>query len=335
MNFKKKIISVVMAMAVLVFAFIPLVSVKAEECVHNYNGKNIDDTLVYYVGGDGAYYEDSVGNKIYVYTPEDGVEPFGAMGNSVIPSVDEEGYGTGYFFCDGCGSLIIINMKQSAVPPVVVEPSTIPSVEESVTPSVEESVMPSEEPSVEESIAPSVEPSVEIPPQKEENKPTIGGHITTWFKKYWGEAVAVVSGLFTLFFYSVALPWLKGKFKKVVSASDGSSEALSKVADAINDMIAKLEEIETNHNKKDAEQDEVAVSTKEELDLVKKECDDAREFSYAALNILKTVYANSKNVPQGVKDLVNLKYAKAISAASDVKVAEVISNEKQNESINH
>lgn len=34
----------------------------------------------------------------------------------------------------------------------------------------------------------------------------------------------------------------------------------------------------------------------------------------AILEILTTVYANSKNMPQGVKDLVNLKYAKCLKA---------------------
>jgi len=32
----------------------------------------------------------------------------------------------------------------------------------------------------------------------------------------------------------------------------------------------------------------------------------------AILDILATVYANSKNLPTGVKDLINLKYAKAL-----------------------
>ena len=35
------------------------------------------------------------------------------------------------------------------------------------------------------------------------------------------------------------------------------------------------------------------------------------------LDILATVYANSKNLPQGVKDLVNLKYADVLKTTSD------------------
>ena len=37
----------------------------------------------------------------------------------------------------------------------------------------------------------------------------------------------------------------------------------------------------------------------------------------AILEILTTVYANSKNIPQGVKDLVNLKYADVLKLVGD------------------
>ena len=37
----------------------------------------------------------------------------------------------------------------------------------------------------------------------------------------------------------------------------------------------------------------------------------------AILEILSTVYVNSKNMPQGVKDLVNLKYANCLKAIGD------------------
>lgn len=39
----------------------------------------------------------------------------------------------------------------------------------------------------------------------------------------------------------------------------------------------------------------------------------------AVLEILSTVYVNSKNLPQGVKDLVNLKYANCLKALGDDK----------------
>lgn len=42
-------------------------------------------------------------------------------------------------------------------------------------------------------------------------------------------------------------------------------------------------------------------------------------YSKAILEVLTTVYANSKNIPQGVKDLVNLKYADALKLVGDEK----------------
>ena len=46
----------------------------------------------------------------------------------------------------------------------------------------------------------------------------------------------------------------------------------------------------------------------------------------AILDILTTVYANSKNIPQGVKDLVNLKYADVLKLVKDEKKLESIAD---------
>ena len=45
----------------------------------------------------------------------------------------------------------------------------------------------------------------------------------------------------------------------------------------------------------------------------------------AILEIMTTVYANSKNIPQGVKDLVNLKYADVLKLVGDEdKLKEIV-----------
>lgn len=50
----------------------------------------------------------------------------------------------------------------------------------------------------------------------------------------------------------------------------------------------------------------------------------------AILEILTTVYANSKNIPQGVKDLVNLKYANVLKTVEDKdKLKEIVIEEEQ------
>ena len=49
----------------------------------------------------------------------------------------------------------------------------------------------------------------------------------------------------------------------------------------------------------------------------------------AILEILTTVYANSKNLPQGVKDLVNLKYADVLKTINeDKKLKEIADSVK-------
>lgn len=52
--------------------------------------------------------------------------------------------------------------------------------------------------------------------------------------------------------------------------------------------------------------------------------------SYAILEILHTVYANSKNIPQGVKDLINLKYANCLKQLSDDKELLAIADSVRN-----
>ena len=54
----------------------------------------------------------------------------------------------------------------------------------------------------------------------------------------------------------------------------------------------------------------------------------------AILKIMTTVYANSKNIPQGVKDLVNLEYADVLKLVGDEKkLQEIVEPEKSTENI--
>lgn len=172
---------------------------------------------------------------------------------------------------------------------------------------------------VEQSIVPSVAVSSVV--DDSTPSPTLISRFTEWVNSHWAEAVASLSGALTVLFYSVALPYLRGKLKKVAGRED-----LGTMVDAINSLIDTLNKIEEAHNKKNDEQDEALSQAKAELDKVKVECE-------ATLNILQTVYANSKNVPQGVKDIINLKYANAIKTTDGVIVKEtegVAPNDEQN-----
>lgn len=85
-----------------------------------------------------------------------------------------------------------------------------------------------------------------------------------------------------------------------------TSNAQSDVVDVTNNLIRaynKLEE-EFNEYKKTESQNYETIGSM----IVQ---------TGAILEILTTVYANSKNLPQGVKDLVNLKYAGVLKKLGD------------------
>lgn len=88
--------------------------VYADTCVHTYNGKEINETLIYYIGEDGAYYMDG-NEKVYIYTAEDNIVPFGVMEGSSVPMYNEDGFGVGYCYCEKCHTLIVLSVKQSEV----------------------------------------------------------------------------------------------------------------------------------------------------------------------------------------------------------------------------
>lgn len=97
--------------------------------------------------------------------------------------------------------------------------------------------------------------------------------------------------------------------KKLLSISDTTTLTQNSQADTINvvnKMIEgynvvekKLEEFENNDSERRKLFAAMAIQTK------------------AILEILAVVYPNSKNLPQGVKDLVNLKYADALKIVGD------------------
>lgn len=72
-----------------------------------------------------------------------------------------------------------------------------------------------------------------------------------------------------------------------------------------NATIEKLNEMESKNEKRDMI------------------CGELETFTKAILEILTTVYANNKNIPQAVKDLVSLKYVNALKADNSVKSEEL------------
>ena len=73
-------------------------------------------------------------------------------------------------------------------------------------------------------------------------------------------------------------------------------KAVNSLIDNYNATIEKLNDMETKNEKRDMI------------------CQELETFSKAILEILTTVYANNKNIPQAVKDLISLKYVTALKA---------------------
>lgn len=73
-------------------------------------------------------------------------------------------------------------------------------------------------------------------------------------------------------------------------------KAVNSLIDNYNATIEKLNDMETKNEKRDMI------------------CQELETFTKAILEILTTVYANNKNIPQAVKDLISLKYVTALKA---------------------
>lgn len=115
---------------------------------------------------------------------------------------------------------------------------------------------------------------------------------------------------------AVIVSWRKNKKLKaatdallagVQEKTDSNTEVNGKVIEAINQLIEKY----------NAVQEYILALDKKELtrDAV---CEEMATFGKTILEILATVYANNQNIPQGVKDLVTLKYSQALRAENNV-----------------
>lgn len=88
--------------------------------------------------------------------------------------------------------------------------------------------------------------------------------------------------------------------------ASGTANSQTSVISSVNDMITGYNEMRQSYDKYESVEDDRnrlvgAVMVQ----------------NTAILEILSTVYVNNKNMPQGVKDLVNLKYANCLKALGD------------------
>lgn len=135
---------------------------------------------------------------------------------------------------------------------------------------------------------------------------TLWTRIEQWFSKNLAEFLGSVNlGAVAACIVMVILEHRGNKkAAKITAESLGiNTNSNSEVIKAVNGLIAnynetldKLHAMETK-----AEQQEAIIT-------------ELKTSSKAILEILATVYANNKNIPQAVKDLVNIKYVQALKA---------------------
>lgn len=143
-----------------------------------------------------------------------------------------------------------------------------------------------------------VETTEKAPPE------TIFTRTEEWFKNNFLEFLSTVNFGSILACIVVAIIEKKGNKKNakltieklgVNTESNGEVvRAVNSLIDNYNSTLEKLNEIETGNQKRDAI------------------CKELEVFMKAILEILTTVYANNKNIPQAVKDLISLKYVTAL-----------------------
>lgn len=146
----------------------------------------------------------------------------------------------------------------------------------------------------------------EEPTEESEENPTFFGRLWEFVETNYPEIAATVGNVITIIMLIVYHVKSKKKLLNIDTATSKQLGTQTEVVDAVNCLIEGYNSLETELSDYNKTEDErykavgaMVVQTK------------------AILEILVTVYANSKNIPQGVKDLINLKYAKSLTTIED------------------
>jgi hypothetical protein len=142
--------------------------------------------------------------------------------------------------------------------------------------------------------------TTENTPAPEENK-TFLGRVNAWFKENLPEVLGSISVALSSIFLGAIVPFLKKRIKKYGESIDNSARISGEVVDIVNEQLDKYEEI-----------DKKLESTQLKDEQREQSIEDLKKAVEALLAIVTTVYANSKNLPQGYKDIVAIKYAEAL-----------------------
>ncbi len=192
-------------------------------------------------------------------------------------------------------------------------------------------------PPVDDPPSPEPEPEPELEPPEESAVSQIASEISAffdriieWFNAHRMEVVNVIGNVILIIYMIVEN--VKSKKKRaeigsnILSVKDGVKNTNTLQGDVVNvtnELIEGYNRFETALNEfGEKEQERYKTMTA------------AFVQTKAILKIMTTVYANSKNIPQGVKDLVNLEYADVLKLVGDEKkLQEIVEPEKSTENI--
>ena len=217
--------------------------------------------------------------------------------------------------------LCIIAVMTLCVFPVTVSAEEV-SAETSET--VETETPTVDEPVVE---TPAPEPETPLPEAPEDS----GGESTyhTLFTRVWefvstysGETLSVIGTIVLLilnfilkFSSSKMSKETKEKLEKIKGEVEETLGGQTSVVEVVNNMIDGYNGLSKNYSDMKESYDQYGALEGERNRVV----GAVLATNSAILEILTTVYVNSKNLPQGVKDLVNLKYANCLKTLEDDK----------------
>lgn len=159
--------------------------------------------------------------------------------------------------------------------------------------------------------AATVEDETPPPAENAENtdeleNPTFLGRVGEWLNKYKVEIVAFITDIVMLAMVIHNTVKSKKGLLRIGKDTSLTNSSQSQVICGLNNLIENYNAIEqkiTSYENTENERYKFVAAMVAQ--------------TRAVLDILATVYANSKNLPQGVKDLVNLKYADILKTVSD------------------
>lgn len=214
-----------------------------------------------------------------------------------------------------------------AVMTLCVFPMTVSAEEASAETS---ETVETETPTVDEPVVetPAPEPETPLPEAPEASE---GGESTyhTLFTRIWefvstysGETLSAVGSVILLILNLIlkhssskmsketkkTLENIKGEVEETLGGQNSVVVVANKMIDGYNDMSQKYDAMKESY-------DQYGATEGERNRVV----GAVFATNAAILEILTTVYVNSKNLPQGVKDLVNLKYANCLKTLEDDK----------------